>query len=88
MKIFQLGLAAVFNPENYNIQKKDRLPFIPGAFADPSWVGIENIILLELATGSWMLMMMLTTKMIITIPIMIITVILGDSEPGGDGGRR
>ena len=43
MKIFQLGLAAVFNPENYNIQKKDRLPFIPGAFADPSWVGIENI---------------------------------------------
>ena len=85
MKIFQLGLAAVFNPENYNIQKKDRLPFIPGAFADPSWVGIENLILFELASGGWMLMM-LTTKMII--PIMIITVILGDSEPGGDGGRR
>ena len=51
MKIFQLGLAAVFNPENYNIQKKDRLPFIPGAFADPSWVGIENIILFELEAG-------------------------------------
>ena len=51
MKIFQLGLAAVFNPENYNIQKKDRLPFIPGAFADPSWVEIENIILFELEAG-------------------------------------
>ena len=33
LNTIQLGLAAVFNPDNY-IQKKDKLPFLPGAFAD------------------------------------------------------
>ena len=37
LNTIQVGLAAIFNPENYIQQQSKKLPFIPGAFS-PAWL--------------------------------------------------